>query len=127
MPTCTNPPAIATFTSLTRITLVFYTLQWPLNLLAHVRSPHVRELKMKLSDDCLSDDEFADDAARLDNLLQRAPLSGVRRLTVVPFWHDARRGLLHRATWVRTVQARLPQCHARNILRTPTRQLPMER
>ncbi|PIL35172.1 hypothetical protein GSI_02962 [Ganoderma sinense ZZ0214-1] len=120
IPICAKPPAIAAFTSLTRITIVFSALQWPITLLAHVRSEHVRELTMKLSADCLSDDESAADAARLDDLLQRAPLRGIRRVTVVPFWQDARRGHLYRDEWVRTVQARLPQCHSRSILRTPT-------
>ena len=109
------------FTSLTRITLVFGTLQCPIVLLSHVRSEHVRELTMKLGADCLSDEEeFADDAARLDDLLQRAPFGAPRRTTVVPIWQDAKRGHLPHANWVRTVRARLPQCHARGILRTPT-------
>ncbi len=119
-PICAKPSAIATFTALTRITLVFSTLQWPITLLAHVRSEHVRELKMKLSADCLTDDDFAEEAARLDDLLLRAPFSGLRRLIVVAFWPDAKHGRLYGDGWVRTVQARLPQCHARGTLRIPT-------
>lgn len=119
---CAKPPAISAFTSLTRITIVFSTLQWPITLLAHVRSEHIRELKMKLGADCLSDDdlESVEEAAQLDDLLSRAPFHGLRRLTVVPFWQDARHGRLPcRHGWVQAVQARLPRCHTRGILRVP--------
>ncbi|KAI1786864.1 hypothetical protein LXA43DRAFT_1098811 [Ganoderma leucocontextum] len=107
--------AISAFTSLRKIAIVFCTLQWPITLLAHVRSEHVRELKMKLSVDCLSNDELVEEAVLLDDLLSRAPFDGLRRLTVVAFWADARRGQLHHESWVQTVVVVYNDTPARSV------------
>ncbi|TBU25539.1 hypothetical protein BD311DRAFT_764483 [Dichomitus squalens] len=112
--------AISSFPALRRLTLAFSMLQWAVAVLAHVRSEHVREIKLRLNANCFADEESVEDVAQLDEILSRAPFLGLRRLTIIAQWPNARKGREYLGKrWTLQVHGCLPECHKRGVLRVP--------